>query len=112
MNSTFLSRTGKESAEIGCSLSICTYSTVQTRVVVARFDDKIIEFVYDYLIIKSLHMRVCVRLVGKCTVPMSNLLRAAGAIINVALCDANKRPLGVSITRFSVHSRSANSYHQ
>jgi len=37
------------------------------------------------------------RLVGKCTVSMSNLLRSAGAQINLALNDANQRPLGASI---------------
>lgn len=43
----------------------------------------------------SVYVRVN-RLVGKCTVPMSNLLRSAGAKINVSLSDANQRPLGVS----------------
>lgn len=48
--------------------------------------------------VKCVCMCVCVRLVGKCTVPMSNLLRSAGAKIDVSLTDANQRPLGASST--------------
>ena len=50
--------------------------------------------------VTALCVRACLyvdRLVGKCTVPMSNLLRSAGAKIDVSLVDANQRPLGVSI---------------